>query len=492
LHDTETELSAQQEVILDMDGQIALLHSTIQTQETHLTELHEAYANLPKGILWSYGTGVPGVDKNELHTPHMIEDLGGGRLLVVEQSNCSVIIIDKQTGEILWQFGERGVSGTGERLSSPHSARLIKAGPHEGHIIITELEGSHRVLIVDPATGEIVWETSSIAGPLDAIYWDDEHVMVSDWTANELAKIRISDEVKVWSFQTAKPFYLQKLVKQDPDWWNYGNSYGGDLLFGTTSGYIAEIDTATASVVWELGKDSMPPAPMLADQFCSPVRAFRYGCGENTGTMAATTTILADEGNARLLAVNKDKRILWEIGGVSLNFYNPISWLIEPTYVDVSDDGTLLVCDGMANKIYEIAYPVVPAIMGRQQFSSQILAKASLEPAISTSLAECGLLDFFNNRESALTVACTYDVAATAGIKVHVFSSYDGTNWDTAELLDSAEAPIFGEMPFEAGEPVMRTVDVTSNVPYWKVVVDNQDTTVAVFDVKVIVSVVRY
>lgn len=486
------QLSLQGNAVLDMQDQITLQQSTLLVQETKLATLYEAYRNLQRGILWSYGTGIPGVSKNELYTPHMVEDLGEGKLLIVEQSNCSVIVVDRETGDIVWQFGERGVAGTGNRLSSPHSARRIEGGPYEGHILITELEGAHRVLVIDFDTKEIVWETSAVAGPLDAIYWDDDHIMVSDWTANQITRIRLSDKAAVWSYTTPKPFYLQKLIKQEPDWWNYGNSYGGDLLFGTTSGYVAEIDTATASIVWQMGTDSLPTAPMLANQLYSPVRAFRYGCGENTSTMASAITIITDEGNARLLAVNREKQILWELGGVTLDFYNPIGWLIEPTYVEMSKAGNLLVSDGMANRIYELAYPLLPPVIGGQQFSSQIMTKDSLPATHSTTLEECGSLDFSNTRHSALTVACTYDSTATVGIKVHVFTSYDGINWDTAELLDSTGAPVFGDMPFTAGETVRKTMDVTSSATHWKVTVENLDTAVAVSEVSATVTVARY
>ena len=118
---------------------------------------------------------------------------------------------------------------------------------------------------------------------------------------------------------------------------------------------------------------------MLADALGCGVRAFRYGTGENESNMASPITIIADEANARILAVNRDKQVLWEIGGVSNEYYRPISWLIEPTYVTTSRNGNLFICDALANKVYELVYPPLPPLVDSQgKFSTTMLSKDSL------------------------------------------------------------------------------------------------------------------
>lgn len=492
LGDYEQELMNLEEANTELQTQLLQQDETLSDYQQELSDLEEAYRDFERGIVWSYGTGTPGISNGELYTPHMVEDLGDGKLLVVEQSNCDAIIIDKQTQEIIWQFGERGIAGTGNRLTAPHSARQIQSGPYSGDILITELNGDHRVLIVDFDTKQIVWETNAIQGPLDAIYWDDDHLMVSDFVADKIAKISIIDKTIVWEYSTPNPFYMQKLIGAGADPWQYGNSYGGDLLFGSTSGYVAEINTSTSSVIWQLGEESLADSPMLADSLYSPVSALRYGSGEDEDAMGSAITIIADEGNARILAVNKDKQTLWEIGGVTLSFYRPTSWLIEPTYVGTSKNSNLLICDGMGERIYELIYPPLSHVIDGQEFSSEILSIDSIAPEEFTSLDECGLISLQRAKSLALTIECGYHTSATVGVKVHIYSSYDGASWDTEELESDSGDPVFGDMPFTAGQIVSKTVNISCGVRYLKVAIENVDTTYSVSNVKAILTVTNY
>ena len=81
-----------------------------------------------------------------------------------------------------------------------------------------------------------------------------------------------------------------------------------------------------------------------------------------------------------------------------------------------------------------------------------------------------------------------YEAAATAAIEVRVLTSHDRINGDTVELLDFMRIPIFGDILFRAGEAVRKMVDVLHNTSYWKVTVENLDTT----DMKVIVTVAKH
>lgn len=444
-----------------------------------------------QGVLWSYGSGVPGNGNGELWTPHMVEDLGEGKLLIAEQTNCSVIILDKETGEIVWQFGERGTAGNGARLTAPTSAHQLPSGPYKGDIIVTEWLGDHRVLIVDYKTKEIVWEYDGFVGPLDAIYWDDEHVMVSDCIGNRIARIRLSDRAVTWEYAVWRPFYLQKLIKHGSNKWEYGNSYGGDLLFGRIGGSVYEIDTSNSSVRWSFGEYGHW-FPMLADALNGGVRAFRWGSGEDESDMRSPITIIADEGNARILAVNYNKDLLWEIGGVSEQYYRPVSWLIEPTYVTNSRNGNLLICDAMGDRIYEVAYPPLSQIIGNQRkFTTAILARSSLGASESTGLNECGLLSLRGVSSLALTVECAYDRLAVTGIAVHLYASYNGTDWDTVELKTTNGVPVFGDMPFTPGSIERKTIEIPFSPLFLKPVIENKDSSHEATNIRVVATVGR-
>jgi len=61
--------------------------------------------------------------------------------------------------------------------------------------------GEHRVLVIDRDTGQILWCCTNLRVPLEAIYWDDEHIMVSD-CKHGIFKVRLSDGATVWHYDT--------------------------------------------------------------------------------------------------------------------------------------------------------------------------------------------------------------------------------------------------------------------------------------------------
>jgi hypothetical protein len=333
-----------------------LLNQSSQQNEA----LENIINELEVGILWSYGTGLPGSGEGELYSPHMAEELDGDKVLIVEQKNCAVIVVDKLSGKIVWQFGERGVPGTGKRLDEPHSAHRLP----DGRILITEFRGDHRVLIVDYGTKEIEWEYTGCQNPLDAIYWDDEHIMVADMVLGgmgKISKVRLSDQTEVWSFPTPDPFYLQKLTEG-----GYGQSYGGDLLFGQAGNNgVKEIDTSNGTVEWEYGKDDASwPWGEVYDRPGGAVRAFRYGISEIVDSRNPSLTIIVCEDWSKIFAVNKAKELVWEIGGTtpsgSLNSAFTNFPLLEPTYVSITKKGNLLITDHGQNKVFELNPYLIP------------------------------------------------------------------------------------------------------------------------------------
>jgi len=326
------------------------------SQDAALADMSNQLKQMNSGIIWSYGTGLPGVGEGELYSPHMAEEIDGDKVLITEQKNCDVIVVGKISGKIVWQFGERGIPGTGMRLSEPHSAHRLP----DGRILITEMSGDHRVLIVNYETGAIEWEYTGCAAPLDAIYWDEDHIMVADWGQRDgetgrIVKVRLSDKAEVWAYDTPAPFYLQKLIPG-----NYGQSYGGDLLFGQIgNAAVKEIDTSTGAVMWQYGEDGANwPYGEVYDAVWSGVCAFRYGISENLEFKNPALTIIVCENWSKVFAVNKAKQLVWEIGGITgsestLPAFGAFP-LLEPTYVSVTKAGNLLITDHGQNRVIEI------------------------------------------------------------------------------------------------------------------------------------------
>ena len=75
-------------------------------------------------MLWSYDVASgPG----ELYDPTLAEALPDGNVLVSDSRNDRVIVIDRATKKIIWQYGHTG-KGTGAYgfLHTPDSAVLIR------------------------------------------------------------------------------------------------------------------------------------------------------------------------------------------------------------------------------------------------------------------------------------------------------------------------------------------------------------------------------
>ncbi len=119
--------------------------------------------------------------------------------------------------------------------------------------------------------------------------------------------------------------------------------------------------------------------------------------------------------------------------------------------------------------------------------SHTILIKSSVAASSATALDDSSRV-IPSGGSLALTVAATYHSSATRGVKVHLYTSYDGVSWDSEELKDSLDKPIFGDMPFSIGQRAQKTQDIPTNARFIKVTVENLDRTYAVSDIKVIAT----
>jgi len=81
----------------------------------------------PRGnTLWSYG---PARGPGELDRPRLASVLPDGNVLVVDSGNDRVIVIDRRTKLIAWQYGHRGSAGNQPGyLDRPMSATLVPLG----------------------------------------------------------------------------------------------------------------------------------------------------------------------------------------------------------------------------------------------------------------------------------------------------------------------------------------------------------------------------
>jgi len=112
--------------------------------------------------------------------------------------------------------------------------------------------------------------------------------------------------------------------------------------------------------------------------------------------------------------------------------------------------------------------------------ATTILDEASIAAGTTTALGDCTAIDLSGGPTTlALTVECTYNAGAAQGIKIHVRTSYDGTNWDTIDWDSWTPS-------FTAGATIRQTKHYDTSPMYVKVLVENLDAAQVVTNVKVI------
>ena len=115
------------------------------------------------------------------------------------------------------------------------------------------------------------------------------------------------------------------------------------------------------------------------------------------------------------------------------------------------------------------------------RFDMPVMAVDRLDGGAATALEDCPPIGTENVNRFALTVECSYDGAAKAGIRAHVFPSYDGLNYDTEPAMSFDNA-------FDAGQCCRRTIAVDPAVKFAKVVLANLDGSHAARDVQVVAT----
>ena len=111
-------------------------------------------------------------------------------------------------------------------------------------------------------------------------------------------------------------------------------------------------------------------------------------------------------------------------------------------------------------------------------FDMPVLVKETLAASESTILEETPPVCLSNIEGLAITAQCKYDNKAKKSIRLHVVSSTDGLAYDTVDLYTF-------DNDFKPGKTARKTVDVNTNVRFIKIIVENQDESRSVSDLKI-------
>ena len=113
--------------------------------------------------------------------------------------------------------------------------------------------------------------------------------------------------------------------------------------------------------------------------------------------------------------------------------------------------------------------PVTGGGGGGPKTVTTILTDAVLAAATTTVIGDCANVDMSGGVSSlALTIGCTFNAAATQGIRIHFRTSYDGTNWDTIDYYT-------WNPTFTAGTAIIATIGMETDVYYLRALIENLD-----------------
>jgi hypothetical protein len=163
-------------------------------------------------IVWQYGQfGVSGSGPDQLNVPVQNTWLPNRHVLITDQANERIIEVDVASKGIVWQYGTTGVSGNGpNQLNNPNCAELLE----NGHILICD-ENNNRAIEVTrklPLGGDIVWQYGSgdpninepVSGVAFASRLKNGNTLITDSNHSRIVEIDQAKNV-VWEYFTCAP-----------------------------------------------------------------------------------------------------------------------------------------------------------------------------------------------------------------------------------------------------------------------------------------------
>lgn len=127
--------------------------------------------------------------------------------------------------------------------------------------------------------------------------------------------------------------------------------------------------------------------------------------------------------------------------------------------------------------------PLPVDITAAPKTTQTILTLANLAAGATSLITQGNSLDLRGGPGSlALTVVATYNAAATLGLRVHIRTSPDNTNWDS-EDWDAWTAG------FTAGVTIRETENYVTDPMYLRILIENLDPARAITNISVIASV---
>lgn len=235
-------------------------------------------------IVWQYGQfGVTGFGPNQLNTPVQNTYLSTGpgtfSVLITDQGNERIIEVRGSDKAIVWQYGENGVIGSGpNQLNNPNAAELLA----NGNILISD-ENNNRAIEVTHTTPSKIVATFTARGTASGLAFASRlpngNTLLTDSNNSRIVEVEPNDKV-VWEYFTntrpgSNPSPLPTRAVQ--------LASGNILISDQFNDQVIEVTHTTPGViVASYGTINVPGySPRTAVQMNAPYSA--YVIGDYTG-----------------------------------------------------------------------------------------------------------------------------------------------------------------------------------------------------------------
>jgi outer membrane protein assembly factor BamB len=284
---------------------------------------------LTKDIVWSFGSGNPKLcnpGPNAVIGANDAERVGNGITLIsgtgipagVAGTTACVdnrVIAVNAAGQIVWQYGQAGKTGTGyDLLNVPVFA--IQLPNHD--ILITD-QGNNRIIEVN-LQKQIVWSYGPKSGPgalnspNSAELLPNGHILIADEGNNRVIEITRSGQI-VW--EDDKGLSSVGFASRLPD--------GDTLIADSGNNRIIQV-TPSLQIVFEYFTNSTKGSNANP----TPTNAVRLSNGD---------TMIADQFNSRVILIDPQKQVVFQYGMTNVTghgfdqLFDPYTGFVIGSYV---------------------------------------------------------------------------------------------------------------------------------------------------------------